>query len=183
MRCAAVVAAAGSGRRAGGPKAELVLPGNPLPLAHRAVDALTTLGAEVVVVVAQRPLSNLPPGVILHIPDPLPAAMIDSLRAGRAQLDDRFDGFWFAPVDCPAGLEAVAHWRGDLPIDRPARFVWHGTPGHPVWLPRALWHRLDQLAALAQGARAVLADALPIEAPDAAVLDNVNQLQSPDCAD
>jgi CTP:molybdopterin cytidylyltransferase MocA len=175
MRCAAVVAAAGSGRRAGGPKAELVLPGNPLPLAHRAVCALTALGAETVIVVAQRPLSPLPPGGILHIPAPLPEAMIDSLRAGRAQLDDSIDGFWFTPVDCPSGLEAVAHWRGDLPHDRPARFVWRGRPGHPVWLPRALWSRLDQAAALAQGAQAVLADALAIDAPNGTVLDNVNQ--------
>jgi CTP:molybdopterin cytidylyltransferase MocA len=183
MRCAAVVAAAGLGRRAGGPKADRVLPGNSLPLAHRAVVALTALGAQRVIIVGRRHLNDLPTGGISIVPDPLPQAMIDSLRAGRDHLGDGFDGFWFAPVDCPAGLEVVASWRGDLPSDRAARFVWRGEPGHPVWLPRSLWPLLDRPEALAHGAQAVLDGALMLNAPSAAVLDNVNAPQTPDCAD
>lgn len=180
MKVAGLVAAAGAGRRAGGPKAVRVMEGDPRTLLERSVCSLQDWGCSLVVAVVRPEHKDLATqaGAVPVVPDPAPAEMIDSLRAGLLLLESSqpWQGFVFAPVDCPGALAAFAASGpalGDLPTDRPLCASAEGRFGHPTYLPRDLWYRLELPAAGLEGARVVLDDAMPFEM-GTACLENLN---------
>ena len=165
-----MIAAAGAGLRAGGPKAVRIGDDDPRTFLDRAVAALRAWGCDPVVTVVRPEHEDFARrvGAEAIVPNPAPEAMIDSLRAGIAQLLPKaeIDAVVFAPVDCPKALEAFARFgpkASDLDGSRPLVGGHQGRPGHPVILSRTLWGRLELPAVGLEGARAVLADAVIVE--------------------
>ena len=177
-----LIPAAGLGRRAGGPKAALVLPDDPRPLLKRCIDGLIRAGARQVIVVVRPEHLALTehPRVTAVAPDPPTQSMIESVRLGLLALERQAggdDGLLLCPVDAARAAEASHRW---LPAALSAHGscavipTFQGAPGHPAWLPRNLWGRLHQDPCSTHGAKAAFAGAAHWAVTDPAVLDNVN---------
>jgi nicotine blue oxidoreductase len=148
-RVAAVVPAAGRGRRMGGPKALLVVGG--VPLLRRVVEALRDGGvSEVVVVVgasgeeAASIVADRAGVRVVRGVDP-DAPMLASVRAGLAALAAGAPGgVLIQPVDAPRiGAETVRRFLAALADVDPgfdAAVAEHGgRGGHPLWIaPRRI---------------------------------------------
>jgi CTP:molybdopterin cytidylyltransferase MocA len=163
MRVAAIVLAAGEGRRMGGPKA--LVPLRDGTFASAAVGCLerADVAARVVVLGAQAErvarCAGLPPGVAVVVNARWTEGMLTSVWAGLDAAEPLgVDAVLLHPVDNPlvapatvtAVLEALA--QGAI-IAVPSH---GGRRGHPAGFARAAWPAL-RAAALDGGARSVLA--------------------------
>jgi CTP:molybdopterin cytidylyltransferase MocA len=163
---AALVLAAGAGRRMGGPKALLDLGGE--TLLRRAVRAALEAGCAPVLAV----VGDWDPGLAnleaRAVPNPEAAeGMASSIRAGVAELPGGTEAVLLAAVDQPAvdadllGRLLDLHRREP---ERPAACAYAGTLGIPAILPRRLFPELLALRG-DRGAKALLlrenATALP----------------------
>ena len=142
--------AAGSGRRLGQPKAELVMDG--VRLVDRAVRALREGGCEDVVVVTRAGV-QVPDAVVIYNLDP-DRGMGSSLGLGLAAASGQDAVIML--VDTP-GITADAVRRvlgapGDVAIG-----TYGGRRGHPVRIARRWWPEVTRLAVGDGGARAFLA--------------------------
>lgn len=156
--------AAGSGRRMGGPKAELVVDGQ--RLLDRALLTLTDGGCEPVLAVV-RPETRPPgePGTPVRL-----VVNTDAARGQRSSLavavaaaaaaGPDIDALAVLLVDLPGvGAPAV---RKTIQGWRPERITvasYRGRRGHPVVMGLADWERALVLAGPDEGARALLAEA------------------------
>lgn len=157
MSIAAVVLAAGAGRRMGGPKALLVVEGETL-LRRAARTALAAGCAPVVAVVGpwDAELEDLD---VLAVPNPdADEGMASSIRAGLAALPDDVEAVLLLAVDQPAMdgdllrdlLDLFRHSGG-----RPAACAYADTLGIPAVLPAHLFPDLRALRG-DRGAKAIL---------------------------
>jgi CTP:molybdopterin cytidylyltransferase MocA len=137
MRAAAVVLAAGAGRRMGQDKALIELGGR--TAIERVVHACVAGGAAPVVVVRAPGAAPLPAEVIRRVTVVLRTTgveMIDSLRAGMAAVPEGAAVVVF-PVDYAlVGGEVVAALLHELtaPGAGVALPLWEARPGHPIAL-------------------------------------------------
>ena len=159
---AAIILAAGAGRRLGGrPKGLLQRDGQ--PLLARQIELLAQAGAEQIVVVLghhasaylpalQAAREQLPPGLPLHWthnPAPDDGGVAASLRCGLAQLAPATGTVLVALVDQPllqaadvrALLRAWAAREPHIDLLLPA---YRGQPGHPVIFGPALRQTIEQ---------------------------------------
>jgi len=182
--CAGLIPAAGLGRRAGKPKAELILADDPNPLLLRCAAGLRAAGADQVFVVireAHRALAE-EAGVFAVVPNPAPETMIESVLAGLNQIEQimpQADGLLLCPVDAARAAEAAAEWLSLAWQADPGSALipgYRSQTGHPAWLPRNLWDQLRSPGCLELGAQSAFAQARVWECGDEAVLDNVNEL-------
>jgi len=177
---AAVVLAAGAGRRFGQAKVSATLPDGRRFL-DVVVEHCRTAGADPVVVVVP-PAVDVPSGVRVVVNANAGGEQVTSLRLGLAQLANSTAGgalIW--PVDHPfalatSGLAVVdAACRTAAPIVVP---VHEGKRGHPVWFARDTWRELMTVAQ--GGARAVVhaygARVHEVAVSDAGVLRDVDTL-------
>lgn len=163
MRVAAIVLAAGEGRRIGGPKALLRLAGETFLarvcrlFREASVDPLVVvLGAE-----AERVATSLelPGGTVVVVNDAWPDGMLSSLWRGLDAAEARgAEAVLVHPVDHPlvtaATIERVTEaLRSGARIAVPTS---QGQRGHPGGFARPLYAELRR-APLERGARAVLA--------------------------
>ena len=153
---AAIVLAAGAGRRFGQPKVSATLPDGRRFL-NVVVEHCRTCGADPVVVVVPS-AADAPNGVRVVVNANASGEQVTSLRLGLAQLaNSNAGGALVWPVDHPfalatSGLAVVdAARRTKAPIVVP---VHEGTRGHPVWFARDTWRELMTVAQ--GGARAVV---------------------------
>jgi molybdenum cofactor cytidylyltransferase len=164
---AALVLAAGEGRRFGGPKQLAELDGRPL-LQHAVDAARAAPGVDRVVVVLGARAAAIRAAVRLGGAEVVEAAdwaegMSASLRAGLHAVPAA-DRVVVLLGDQPrVGAEVIAEALRRAPADRPLRATYGGAPGHPVVLPRTL---LGEAAALRgeHGARDLLRGAATFEA-------------------
>jgi CTP:molybdopterin cytidylyltransferase MocA len=163
VRIAAVVLAAGRGRRAGGPKALLRIGGATFLervaslLARPGVDAtVVVLGHEAARVRAESPL---PPGSVVVVNEAYDDGMLGSVVAGVDAAETAgADAILLHPVDHPlvavATIDAVADaMRAGALIAVPSH---GGRRGHPGGFARGAWPALRS-APRSEGARFVLA--------------------------
>jgi CTP:molybdopterin cytidylyltransferase MocA len=163
MRIAAVVLAAGEGRRIGGPKALLPIAGTTflgqvcrLCRQSGLQTVIAVLGAE-----AERVRAGieLPEGTVVVVNEAWPSGMLSSLWRGLDEAEARgADAVLVHPVDHPlvavATLEQVAGaLRAGARIAVP---TWQGRRGHPGGFAGTLFAEL-RAASPEQGARALLA--------------------------
>jgi CTP:molybdopterin cytidylyltransferase MocA len=169
-RVAGLVLAAGSGTRAGGPKA-LRRDAAGMPWLHLAVAALRGGGCDSVRVVlgadAPRALPLVPDGATPVVARHWAAGLSASLRAGLAAVPREADAVVVTLVDLP-GLPAAAVERLlAAPLDTTTlrRATYRGRPGHPVVLGRDHWVAAAAAAHGDHGAGAYLTDqgAEPVE--------------------
>jgi CTP:molybdopterin cytidylyltransferase MocA len=162
MRVAAVVLAAGEGRRLGGPKALLSIAGTSF-LAHacgqfRAAgvrEIVAVLGAQAERVRAQ---AGVPEGVTVVVNEAWPTGMLSSICCGISAAQGA-DAVLVHPVDNPSLSEAtvravVAALEAGAVIAVPSHA---GHRGHPAGFSRSAWPALRE-AAPELGARSVLHD-------------------------
>lgn len=140
LRVAAVVPAAGRGRRMGADKALIDLMGE--PAIARVVAACRAGGADRVVVVRAQGATVLPPDLPIQVVEvPPDAEMIDSVRAGLAVLDP-VDAVAIFPVDhaLVSGDTMRALVRHLRQAATPAFVLplFEERPGHPILLPWGL---------------------------------------------
>jgi CTP:molybdopterin cytidylyltransferase MocA len=153
---AAVVLAAGAGRRFGGPKAVALVAGE--RLVDRAVRLARTGGCDPVVVVAGAVPLDAAGAEVVDNPD-WASGMGSSLRAGLAAVPVAADAAVVLLVDTPwLGPDSIrrllaAHRAGA----RLAVATYAGERGHPVLLGRDHWARVAASARGDDGARAYLA--------------------------
>ena len=156
MTVAAVVLAAGAGRRFGGPKAVALVAGE--RLVDRAVRLAREGGCHPVVVVAGAVPLDAAHAEVVDNPD-WASGMGSSLRAGIAALPPAADAAVVLLVDTPwLGPDSIrrllaAHRAGA----RLAVATYAGERGHPVLLGRDHWGRVAASAHGDKGARAYLA--------------------------
>ena len=157
MSTAAVILAAGAGRRMGGPKALLVVEGE--TLLRRAARTALAVGCAPVVVVVGPWDSELEDLGVLVVPNPeADEGMASSIRAGVAALPERIEAVLILAVDQPAVdagllsnlLEASRHAGG-----RPAACAYADTLGIPAVFPASLLPELLELRG-DRGAKAIL---------------------------
>jgi len=164
MRIAAIVLAAGEGRRLGGPKALLPLADGTFASVAASVFDRADVAARVVVLGAQAERvaaqARWPSGVTLVVNRRWAEGMLTSVWAGLDAAEPlAVDAVLVHPVDNPlvaeatvtAVLEALA--QGAI-IAVPSH---GGRRGHPAGFARAAWPAL-RAAALDDGARSVLAE-------------------------
>jgi len=163
MRIAAVVLAAGRGRRAGGPKALLRV--GAATFLERAVSLMARPGIDPVIVVLGheaarvRAASALPADALVVVNDAPEDGMLASVIAGLDAAEAAgADAILLHPVDHPlvgaATVQRVADaLRAGALIAVPSH---GGRRGHPGGFARATWLAL-RAAPRAEGARAVLA--------------------------
>ena len=170
MRIAGLIAAAGKGLRAGGAKAVRIGGDDPRTFLDRSVSAMRSWGCCPVVAVVQGEHEALARGLgaVAVVPAPLPTAMIDSLRAGIKYLESLSDveAVLWSPVDCPLAIEVFARRAPPAEaLDRgqPVVAGFQGQAGHPVYLPRQLWRRLNGEVVGREGAKAALRDAVLLD--------------------
>jgi len=170
MRVAAIVLAAGEGRRMGGPKALVRLGGRSFVSAAAAIFARADIAARVVVLgaAAARVASEagLPPEVAVVVNGRYAEGMLTSVWAGLDAAEALgADAVLLHPVDnplvSPATVTAVlAALAAGAAIAVPSHA---GRRGHPAGFARTSWQAL-RAAPLAGGARSVL-----VERPDQVV--------------
>lgn len=163
MTVAAVVLAAGGGRRYGGPKAAAMLEGRPL-VAH-AVQAAVDAGLDRIVVVvgaaAEEVSAAVPrhPGVRIVVNTRWDEGQSTSLRAGLTALADDAEVAVILLADQPRveprAITAVVEQVRDGA--EAARVVYDDRPSHPVAVARRVWPALRGLTGDA-GARQVFDD-------------------------
>jgi CTP:molybdopterin cytidylyltransferase MocA len=143
-RVGGVIAAAGHGRRMGGPKALVHVGGR--RLVDRVAEAMIAAGLAPVVVVTstlvRAALDRSPPYLVVEgDPD---ADMLDSLLRGLGRLPESVDGAVVQPVDAPfTSPELVAALlAGDGHVCRVPCV--DARPGHPVYLPRRAFRVLAE---------------------------------------
>ncbi|TCO52040.1 nicotine blue oxidoreductase [Kribbella antiqua] len=178
MKIAALVLAAGAGRRMGGPKA-LVHDPDGIPWVVRTARLLTTAGCSPVLVVIGAEADQVAAALTAEPVEVVVAGdwqkgMGASLRAGLRQVQlggDELGSVLVAPVDVP-GLTADVVRRVSAQAGEQAlvRAVYYGKPGHPVLLGREHWDGVIASAAGDEGARAYLKQhrAVEIECSDLA---------------
>lgn len=179
VQIAAAVIAAGSGRRMGGPKAELVLSGR--RLVDRAVTHCRDSGLSPVIAVVPNGVT-VPEATTLVNPAP-EHGMRSSLQIAVGAAPE-VDALAVMLVDTP-GIEAtaiaavVAQWRpGRVTIGSYA-----GRTSHPIVMAPAQWHDALAMAGPDEGARRYLAahpdliDPVPV-AGDPQDLDTPEDLES-----
>jgi CTP:molybdopterin cytidylyltransferase MocA len=162
MRVAAVVLAAGEGRRLGGPKALLSIGGTSF-LAHvcgqfsaaGVTEIVAVLGAQAARVRAE---AGMPEGVTVVVNEDWPRGMLSSVCHGIAAAEDA-DAVLVHPVDNPSVTPAtirrvVTALEAGALIAVPSHA---GRRGHPAGFSRSVWPALRE-AAPELGARAVLRD-------------------------
>ena len=157
MSIAAIVLAAGAGRRMGGPKALLVVEGE--TLLRRAARAALAAGCAPVAAVVGPWDPELEDLDVLVVPNPeADEGMASSLRAGLAALPDDVEAVLVLAVDQPAvdadllrGLLAL--FRASA--GRPAACTYADTLGIPAVLPAHLFPDLRALRG-DRGAKAIL---------------------------
>jgi nicotine blue oxidoreductase len=149
---AAIVLAAGAGRRAGGPKAEFV--GHGQRLVDRAVELVRAAGCAPVLAVV-RPGTSVPGARVVVNPDP-DRGIGSSLRVGLAAAAvTTADRVVVVLVDQPdLAVGAVAR-LADAAADTPALWfaTFDGRRAHPVRIDRPLWAAVAAVAAGDEGAR------------------------------
>jgi CTP:molybdopterin cytidylyltransferase MocA len=160
VRIAAILLAAGEGRRIGGAKALLTLAGT--PFAARCAHALTRPGIEGVIAVlgheAERVRAVLPAGVRIVMNPMVADGMLRSILLGlEAAEAEGMQAVLIHPVDHPvvsaATVDAVAAaLAAGATIAVPS---WQGRRGHPTGLAARAWPAL-RAAPADQGARSVL---------------------------
>jgi CTP:molybdopterin cytidylyltransferase MocA len=160
MRIMALILAAGSGTRIGGPKALLRIGGE--SFLARAARVLARPGVDAVAAVVDRQVLAAQPGAAATLLlNPRPEdGMLSSILRGLDEAEAAgADAVLLHPVDHPLVEPAtvdrvVAGLRGGAVIAVPA----HGSRrGHPGGFARAAWAAL-RAAPAARGARAVLAE-------------------------
>lgn len=156
-RIAALILAAGSGRRMGGPKALLRVEGDTL-LRRTARAALEAGCSPVVAVVGAWP-AGLDELDVQTLPNPgADEGMASSLRLGIAALPPDAQGVLVLAVDQPAVDAALLRdllALADCDPERPAACAYAGTLGIPAVLPRRLFPDLLTLRG-DRGAKAIL---------------------------
>ena len=163
MRIAAVVLAAGRGRRAGGPKAMLPIAGVTF-VEHVAGLLLRPGVAGAIVVLGHdadhiRATIRLPGNATLVVNDAYDTGMLGSILAGLAVAEgEGADAVLVHPVDHPlVAVETVDRVVGALHDGATIAVPSHGgRRGHPGGFARAAWPAL-RAASPAVGAREVLA--------------------------
>lgn len=157
MSTAAVILAAGAGRRMGGPKALLLMDGE--TLLRRAARVALTAGCTPVVVVVGPWDADLEDLDVLVVPNPAAdEGMASSIRAGLGALPDGVEAVLILGVDQPAVnadllcdlLERFRHAGG-----RPVACAYANTLGIPAVLPAQLLPDLLDLRG-DRGAKAIL---------------------------
>lgn len=163
MRIAAVVLAAGQGRRAGGPKASLRIAGG--TFLERAVSLMARPGVAPVVVVLGheaarvRAEAALPASAVVVVNERYEAGMLGSVLAGLDAAEaDGADAVLLHPVDHPLveGTtvdRVVEALRAGAVIAVPSH---DGRRGHPGGFARGAWPALRS-SPPREGARSVLA--------------------------
>ena len=165
---AALILAAGAGRRFRGPGHKLDAPLRGRPVLERAVDNAMAAGIGPVVVVTGQPLSTaLHPSVVHVVNAHWADGQATSLRAGVAAAaelgaDAVLVGLGDQPFVPPTA------WRRVAAVDAPIVVATYGgRRGHPVRLHRATWALLpetgDQGARSLVGGRPELVTELPCE--------------------
>jgi CTP:molybdopterin cytidylyltransferase MocA len=155
-RVAAAVLAAGSGRRMGTPKAELVVGG--ARLVDRAVAAARAAGCEPVYAIVRAGAVVADAELVVN-PDPERGMRSSLALAVEAAGDADADALAVLLVDVPGiGADAVrtvcAAWRpGRITVGRYA-----GRRAHPTVMTPSLWRAALDLAGPDEGARRLLAD-------------------------
>ncbi len=142
-RLAGLVLAAGAGRRLGQPKAGVELGGR--RLVDRQVDLLSQAACSPVVAVVGAVELRVP-GAITVANREWRCGMSSSLAAGLTRLAPLtdVDAVAVVLVDQP-GLSPEAVRRTAAPVlggASAARAAYHGRPGHPVVLARAVWQEV-----------------------------------------
>ena len=162
MRIAAVVLAAGEGRRAGGPKASLRIGGS--TFLERAVALMARPGVERVVVVLGhdaarvRAEAALPAAAVVVVNETYASGMLGSVLAGLDAAEaDGAEAVLLHPVDHPlVGGKTVDRvidaLRAGATVAVPAHA---GRRGHPAGFARGAWPALRSSPA-SEGARSVL---------------------------
>ncbi|HJW43877.1 MAG TPA: nucleotidyltransferase family protein [Geothrix sp.] len=154
---AAIILAAGAGRRMGGPKALLRFEGE--TLLRRAARAALEAGCHPVIAVVGDWNPGLEDLTVLSVINPEAAeGMASSIRAGIAALPPETPAVLILTVDQPA-VDAVLLRRllalAATAPDRPAACAYAGTLGIPAMLPRRCFPELLALRGDA-GAKAML---------------------------
>jgi CTP:molybdopterin cytidylyltransferase MocA len=181
VKLAAVILAAGAGRRLGGIAKALLKSGEHTFL-ERIVTTARSLGLVDAVVVVGAPFGeavaeharSLGLRVVVN-PDP-GRGMASSVALGFAALTDG-DAAWLWPVDHPhvttETLRALVTKLGETDVAQP-RFGERG--GHPPLIARRLWPRLVACGELDGGARAVIATAtlVAVAIDDAGVVRDID---------
>jgi len=154
---AAVILAAGEGRRMGGPKALLRFGGE--TLLHHAARAALGAGCSPVVAVTGAWDPGLEGLAVETVPNPGAAeGMASSIRVGIAALPPAAQSVLLLTVDQPAVDEALLRRLLALAAadpSRPAACAYAGTVGIPAVLPRPLFPELLALRG-DRGAKAIL---------------------------
>ena len=179
-----IIAAAGLGRRAGGPKVDLRRADDPRPFLERSIDALRVAGARAIVAVVRSPHHQRHHAADTHLlcPEPPPSTMIHSILVALDHVEYGLDlaqpdGLLLAPVDAPAALEHLPTWLPEALEAHAGQAIvpgFEGRTGHPAWLPQSQWHKLRTPECLAHGARAAFAEAIVWPCAHPQVLENVN---------
>jgi CTP:molybdopterin cytidylyltransferase MocA len=153
---AALVLAAGEGRRFGGPKALVELDGE--RLVDRAVRVVREGGCDPVVVVAGAAVLDVPHALVVGNPQ-WATGMGSSLRMGLASLPDRATAAVIVLVDTPwLGPQAVRRLvQAYIAGADVAVATYAGERGHPVLFGRWHWAGAAAAAVGDAGARAYLA--------------------------
>lgn len=180
-RVAAIILAAGEGRRAGGPKAFLILDGKSF-LARIAGTLSAAVLETIVAVVRAQDLDaarTCAPSVKFVVNPSPERGMLSSVRIGIDAAGDR-DGYLIIPVDHPL-IAAATYRRIVLAFESTSGSVvqtrHEGKSGHPVIIPRALARSLpdsDIDGGLAAIVRTSGIPAASVEVDDPGVLKNVN---------
>ena len=179
-----LIPAAGLGRRAGQPKAGLILDDDPRPLLIRCIEGLRRAGAHQIVTIVReehRVLAESAHAIAVVPPTPT-QSMIESILAGLTAIEHADTGFtalMLCPVDSARAAEVAYTWIDQAKAAHPFSSIvpeFGKETGHPAWLPRHQWTRLRSVGCLKRGARAALEDAQRWRVDDSRVLDNVNEL-------
>lgn len=182
MTRAAVIVAAGAGRRLGGvAKALLPIGGRTYLSAIAATARAAGLGDAVVVVGA--PFGDEVAGHARALglrvqvnPDPS-RGMASSIALGFAALDDASEAAWLWPVDHPAvRVDTLARLVAALDGHALAQPRYGGAGGHPPLIRRAVWPALAACDLAPDGARGVLraVDRVVVEVDDPGVVHDVD---------
>jgi CTP:molybdopterin cytidylyltransferase MocA len=153
---AGLVLAAGSGSRFGQPKAPVVVDGE--RLVDRAVRVLGEAGCDPIVVVLGAWVGHVE-GADIVVNDTWPEGMGSSLRTGLTHLRDATEAekVVITLVDLPGLTTPAVERLLTSSVSAPAaQCTYHGEPGHPVCLARALWDEAIEVAHGDEGARRLM---------------------------
>ena len=181
---AGLLLAAGAGRRFGGPKALVVLDGEPLVLrALRTLEAAGCAPVRVVVGAAAEQVRALLPDPALAVEaEDWAEGMGASLRAGLAALAgiDGPEAALVHLVDLPGvPSTAIERLAAEAGPDVVARAAYQGVPGHPVLFGRRWWPEIGETARGDRGARDWLAGRTDLRLVECGDLGNGRDVDRP----